>query len=175
MMPRHTHIHSHHSDFKLLKTSMPTNSQYSLLFSSLNRIHHITSAHCRMTSSIHMIAFPSPFSLSARSNLIQSSSPLQVSLPLHRVRLKAIPLPGTVHCKPNVRTREHETKEDELQEEPSPAATLFGSMRLRLRLGALITGRRVRRPRWVLLVQVERLDGDDVVVVGELARFGGKA
>jgi hypothetical protein len=98
--------------------------------------------------------------------------------------LEPVPLTGPVHGIPDIRARECEPKEDKLHEEPRPSAAgaaAAGAAAALARRGArllslLAVGCRLRRcATGVLLVQVMRSNGDDVVVVGEFARLGAEA
>lgn len=80
--------------------------------------------------------------------------------------LESVALLGAVDREPNIASSKSQPEEDKLEEEPGPATALSRRIRLGLilvsLLAALLVARRVRR---VLLVQVVRFDGDDVVVV----------
>jgi hypothetical protein len=90
--------------------------------------------------------------------------------------LEPVALAGAVDGVAHITAREHETKNDEFHEEPGPATTAAAVLPLARgagrRLAGLGGGRALAR---VALVQVLRLDGDDVEVVAELARLGAEA
>jgi len=88
-----------------------------------------------------------------------------VSLP---ALLKPIPLAGTINRVPNVCSRDRQTKQYKLEQEPAPASAallLPDHAATRLSFGAA---------RVALQVQILRAHADDVVVVGELTSFGGE-
>lgn len=89
-------------------------------------------------------------------------------------RLEAVSLACAVDGVADVGAGEGEAEEDELHEEPGPAAGLLLARHARGRLAGLGVGRGGRLAG-VAAVQVERLDRDDVEVVRELARLGGEA
>lgn len=95
------------------------------------------------------------------------------------VILETISLPRPVHCEADIRTGKRQTKEHKLDQEPCPAASAAATLLLpchgRSGLATLARSRGRGRAAGVLLVQVERLDGDDVVVIGEFTGFGAEA
>lgn len=102
-----------------------------------------------------------PYSLSPIYN---QSDHLEPRIPFLR------PIRGETH----VSTRDHEPKDDELQEEPSPATTFLILLALvDVRVAAAVAG--ASTGAGLGLVQVLGRDVDDVVVVGELAGFGAEA
>jgi hypothetical protein len=92
--------------------------------------------------------------------------------------LEPVALAGAVDGVAHITAREHETEDDEFHEEPGPATATAAPAVLLLARGA---GRRLtglgggRALARVALVQVLRLDGDDVEVIAELARLGAEA
>lgn len=78
--------------------------------------------------------------------------------------LKAISLPRSVNCESDVGARDCKTKEDEFDKEPCPAALAFLA---HFEAGASFSGvlGRGSSSTWVLLVEIVRLDCDNVVVV----------
>lgn len=109
--------------------------------------------------------------------LLLRFAPLQPLFIYMSLRLEAIPLLCPVHRVPNVRARQRKSKQHKLDEEPCPAALvlLIARHAARRLLTALATriGRVVGTG--VLLVQVMRSNGDDVVIIVELASLSTEA
>lgn len=96
-------------------------------------------------------------------------------IPQIRLPLETISLLRSVDGVTDVCTRKRETEEHELDEEPCPAATtalLPNHGRARLFAARAVQLRGVCAS--VLLVQVLRFDGDDIVVVGQFAGLSRK-
>lgn len=82
-----------------------------------------------------------------------------------------------VRREPNIAPGNHKSKDDELDEEPSPSTALAAARRAALALLRLLapTLLGAYAGGWVRRIQVLGRDRDDVVVVGELARLGAEA
>ena len=87
--------------------------------------------------------------------------------------LEPVPLPSAVDCESNIRARNRQPKQHKLHKEPAPAPSALSTLD---RGGATFRARccRCRIASGVVLVEIERLNTDDVVVIGELARLGGE-
>lgn len=101
--------------------------------------------------------------------------PLPYIVQVRGFPLEPISLPCPVNSVPDVQSRKRKSKHDKLDEEPRPATTF-----LLARHAASALWRRGTRSACgvapgVLLVQIVRFDGNDVVVVAEFTSLGGEA
>lgn len=81
--------------------------------------------------------------------------------------------PGSVYGIPDVQATDGEDDEEDLDEEPGPAGRVLPPGRPPVVVPA--TGRRLTTTDARARVQVLGADGDDVVVVAQLARLGAEA
>lgn len=127
-----------------------------------------------------MLANPSSFFLSSFSPSLLNRSLDELDSSSLPNPLEPIPLPSPINRKPNIRPRQRQPKQHKLHEKPRPAPTLLSHNRLRIRtptLPLLISARLgsgARTRASIALIQILRLNGDDVVVIGEFARFGAE-
>lgn len=91
---------------------------------------------------------------------------------VHTFRLsESIPLPCPVRSVSNIAAGNSQSKEDELQEKPGPATAFLGPVGSRATLGVTCSCRSRRVRASVMLVEVVRSHGDEVVVIRKLARL----
>lgn len=142
------------------------------IFSLLHFLHSSIIQYCTNIQSFVLMPSTSP----ADSSQYSGGKYVLPSLKVQNTRFthsESVSLPCSVDGEAHVGTCQSKTEEHEFHEEPCPAATrLLPSHR-----GGLLrsVGSDWTLAAWIFLVEIQRLDIDDVVVVGKFTSLGREA